>query len=273
MQRWDIDYDYLNTLGIKVIKGRNFSEDFGTDTSAVILNEKAVKQLGLTDALNQKLYTWVGGGRFVSYNIIGVVKDFNFESLHQDIGPLCFVLRRSTGFCSFKISVRNAQNILNEAAINWRNFSPGLTFSYSFLDDSFNDLYKSDRQIGLIALLFSGLAIAIACLGLFGLAAFMAEQKTKEIGIRKALGASVTSIFYMLSKEFLKWILIANVLALPIAYYSMNKWLEDFAYRIDISWWVFALSGGIALLIALATVSFQAIKAAVANPIESLRYE
>jgi putative ABC transport system permease protein len=273
MQRWEIDYDYLKTLGIKLIKGRNFSREFGTDSSAIILNEKAVKQLGYANPIDDKIYTWVDGGRFVSYNIIGVVKDFNFESLHQEIGSLGFVLQRSTGNCSFKVTAGKIPAILREAENTWKSFSTGMPFSYSFMDESFNEIYKAERRIGVLALSFSVLAILVACLGLFGLAAFMAEQRTKEIGIRKVLGASVPTILIMLSKEFLKWVVIANIAALPVAYYFMNKWLQDFAYRIDISWWVFIVSGVIALLIALATVSLQAIKAAVADPVKSLKYE
>lgn len=273
MQRWRIDYDYLNTLGIQVLSGRNFSPEFGADSSAMILNEVAVKQLGYRNPIGQKVYTWESGDAVVSYDIIGVVKDFHFESLRQDIGPLCFTLDRSTGHISFKVNTANIAGIIEAAEAKWKNMAVGMPFSYKFMDESFNEVYRAEQRIGIIALTFSLLAIIIACLGLFGLATFLAEQKTKEIGVRKVLGASVPSILLMLSKEFVKWIAIANLIAWPAAYYFMNKWLQDFAYRIEISWWLFVIAGFIALIIALLTISIQAVKAATANPVESLKYE
>jgi len=167
----------------------------------------------------------------------------------------------------------NIQSILKEAEKNWKVLASGMPFSYSFMDEHFNEIYKAEQRVGTLALSFSVLAIIVACLGLFGLATFLAEQKTKEIGVRKVLGASVPSILLMLSKEFVKWIAIANLIAWPAAYYFMNKWLQDFAYRIEISWWLFIMAGFIALIIALLTISIQAIKAATANPVESLKYE
>ncbi len=273
MQRWRIDDGYFKTLGIKLIKGRNFSNKFITDSSSIILNETAVKQLGFKDPLNTSIYNWVAHGRVKKYTVIGVVKDFNFESLHQDIGPLCFVYERSPNLVSFKVNAARIPFIINEAGSIWKKMASEMPFSYRFLDDSFNEVYKNEKQIGLIALSFSLLAILIACLGLFGLATFLIEQKTKEIGIRKVLGASITSLLFMLSEEFLKWILIANIIAIPVAYYFMNNWLNDFAYRININVWIFVFAGGIAVAIALTTISVKAIKAASANPVKSLRYE
>ena len=280
MQSWKIDYDYLKTLGIKIVQGRNFSHEFGSDSSSIILNEAAVKQLGYNlsanakeNPINNSVYTWENGGKIVKYNIIGVVKDFHFESFHQDIGPLGLLLKRSTGLISFKVTASKIPMILKEAEVKWKRMSSGMPFSYKFMDDSFNEVYKADRRVGFIALSFSALAIIVACLGLFGLATFLAEQKTKEIGVRKVLGASVPSIFLMLSKEFIKWIIIANIIAWPFAYYFMNKWLQEFAYRININWWIFTFAGCIVLIIALLTVSILAIKAATANPVKSLRYE
>ncbi len=273
MQRWIIDYDYMKTLGINLIKGRNFSERFGSDSLSIILNETAVKQLGYQNPIDEKLYTWIGGGRLVTYNIIGEVRDFHFESLHQNIGPLCFVFGRNSDLASFKVSAARIPSILREAGIKWKSMTSGMPFNYQFMDDSFNEVYKAERQVGVIAISFSTLAIIIACLGLFGLATFLAEQRTKEIGVRKVLGASVPSILLMLSKEFIKWIIIANIIAWPVTYYIMNKWLQEFAYRINISWWLFIFAGCIALIIALVTVSFQAVKAAIANPVKSLKYE
>ena len=280
MQRWDIDYDYLKTLGIKLIKGRNFSREFGSDSSSIILNEAAINQLGynLSDdskenAINNPVYTLGGRDRIAKYKIIGVVKNFHFESFHQDIGPLCLILQRSTGLISFKVSASRIPLIIKDAETKWKKMASGMPFSYKFLDDSFNEVYKAERRVGIIALSFSALAIIVACLGLFGLATFLAEQKTKEIGVRKVLGASVPAILLMLSKEFIKWIVIANIIAWPLAYYFMSKWLQEFAYRIDINLWLFIIAGCVALIIALITVSFQAVKAATANPVKSLKYE
>lgn len=280
MQRWEIDYDYLKTLGIQIIKGRNFSRAFGSDSSSIILNETAVKQLGYglsngskDNPINKPVYSWIGHGDIIKYNVIGVVKNFHFESFHQDIGPLCFLLKRNTGLISFKVSASKIPAIIREAETKWKRMAAGRPFSYKFLDDSFNEVYKAERRVGIIALAFSALAIIVACLGLFGLATFLAEQKTKEIGVRKVLGASVPAILLMLSKEFIMWIAIANIIAWPLAYYFMNKWLQEFVYRINISWWLFIIAGIIALIIALITVSFQAIKAATANPVDSLKYE
>lgn len=272
LQRFEIDCDYIKTLGIKVVKGRDFSQDYGTDSSAIIINEKALKQLGYTNPINEKIYTW-DGDRFLGFNVIGVVKDFNFESLHQDIGPLCFIFKRNAELCSFKVSTGNIPYIIKQTENIWKRLSTGMPFSYSFMDESFNEVYKTELRIGVLALLFSGLAILVACLGLFGMAAFMAEQRTKEIGIRKVLGASVPSILVMLSKEFLKWVAVANIIAWPLAYYFMNNWLKDFAYRINISIWIFIIAGVTAIVIALATVSFQAVKTATSDPIKSLKYE
>jgi putative ABC transport system permease protein len=275
IQRWDIDYNYIDFMGMKISKGRNFSKEFGTDTSAIIINEAAARLLGYNNPIGEKLYTFAGSDlkNHFSYNIIGVVKDFHFESLKQPIGPLSFLLRKNNGACSFRVDASNIASILKQAENKWKSMAQDKPFNYRFMDESFDEMYKAERNIGLTAVVSALFAVLVACLGLFGLSIFMSQQKTKEIGIRKTLGASVPVILLLLMKEFLKWLILANLIAWPIAYYFMNKWLEDFAYRIDISWWMFVLSGGIALVIALVTVSFQAIKAAIANPVESLRYE
>jgi putative ABC transport system permease protein len=273
MADWAVDYKYLETMGMHLIRGRNFSREFGTDSSAIILNEVAAKMLGYKDPLNRNIYTLSNAGKPVVYHIIGIVKNFNFESLRNEIGPLCFVLGNNSMMCSFKINTYKISGIVKQAESKWKTLAPEMPFNYRFMDDAFNDMYKSEQRFGTTALVFSIITILVACLGLFGLAAFLAEQRTKEIGIRKVLGASTSSLMFMLSREFLKWIIISNIIAWPLAYYFMNKWLEDFAYRINMNVWIFILSGSVALLIALATISFQAIKAAIANPVESLRYE
>jgi putative ABC transport system permease protein len=276
-QKWQVDYDYLKTMGIKLSKGRNFSRDFGADSSSssVILNETAAKMLGYNDPIGKKLYRVTGqaGEQVIGLNIIGVVHNFHFESLRQDIGPLCLGLGRSTWLAEFKINTANIRALLKQIESKWKVMASGMPFSYRFLDEGFDNMYRAERRTGKIALIFSILTILVACLGLFGLATFMAEQRTKEISIRKVLGLSIGGIVQLLSKDFLKLVLIAFVIAIPVASYFMNKWLMDFAYRINISWWVFATAGITALFIALLTVSFQAIKAAVANPVKSLRTE
>ena len=274
MQEWVVDYDYLKTLGIELIKGRNFSRDFGTDSNAVILNEATAKTLGYTDPVGQHIYkSGMGPGSAASYTIIGVVKNFHFESLKRDIGMVGLFLGRSTGFVSFKMNAANAPAILKYAEKKWKTYAPEMPFSYQFLDAAFNNVYRSEQRVAKIAITFSVLAILIACLGLFGLATYMAEQRTKEIGIRKVLGASVGNVVTMLSKDFLKLVTIAFCIAAPLAWWAMHNWLQDFAYRINISWWIFGIAGVLALSIALFTISFQAIKAAVANPVKSLRTE
>lgn len=274
MQNWTIDYDYFKTLGLELKSGRNFSKDYGTDSSATILNETAVALLGFQDPIGKKIYSSPdNAGKVTAFTIIGVVKNFNFESLHQAIGPLAFFLGKSTGMASFKVKAANVPVLLKSIAATWKSMGSGMPFHYRFLDDSFNEMYDNERRVGKIAISFSFLAIFIACLGLFGLATFIAEQRTKEIGIRKVLGASVNGIVQLLSKDFVRLVLIAFVIATPLAWYFMNKWLQDFSYRVKIGWWVFALAGVIALFIALFTVSFQAIKAALTNPVKNLRTE
>jgi len=273
MQNWMIDYDYIKTMGMEIIKGRNFSRDFGTDSSAIIINETTAKIIGYKDPIGKQLFRSVDNGRIKAFTIIGLVKNFNFETLHHEVGPLSFLLSTGAGLASFKIKTGNINQLVAQIESKWKSMAPGLPFSYRFLDDSFDEMYRSEQRVGKIALVFSVLAIFIACLGLFGLATFIAEQRTKEIGIRKVLGASVQGIVQMLSKDFMKLVAIAFVLAAPAAWYFMHKWLQDFAYRINISWWIFVAAGLAALLIALVTVSFQAIRAAISNPVNSLRTE
>jgi putative ABC transport system permease protein len=272
--RYEIDDQYIPTLGMKVIAGRNFSPEFSTDSAGIILNETAVKAFGWgKDALGHLLTYSNNEGNKTTYRVIGVVQDFHFKSLHEPISPLVMTLGNNSGTLIAKVKTQDIGGLLTTSKKHWNQLTAEEPFSYAFLDERFNQTYQAEQKIGRILGIFAGLTIFVACLGLFGLATFTAEQRTKEIGIRKVLGASVTNIVGLLSKDFLKLVLLANLLAWPIAGWVMHQWLQDFAYRIDLGWWVFALAGVSALLIALFTVSFQAIKAAVANPIKALRSE
>ena len=272
--RYDVDYNYLSVLGMQLTAGRNFSRAYGTDSSGVIVNETAAKTLGWGDkALGHTITNTGNDGKKETYRVIGVVRDFHFRSLHERISPLVMVLGRNPGTVIAKVKTKDIAGLLTSLKTHWNQFAPDVPFTYSFLDERFNNTYLAEQKTGRILGLFAGLTIFVACLGLFGLATFTAEQRTKEIGVRKVLGASVTSIVGLLSKDFLKLVMIAIVLATPVAWYTMNRWLQDFAYRIDISWWMFAGAGVMAVSIALLTVSFQSIKAALMNPVKSLRAE
>jgi putative ABC transport system permease protein len=273
MQTWRVDYDYFKTLGMHIIKGRGFSLDFGSDSSAVVINETTAGLLGYADPVGKKIYKIGDDNKPEVYSIIGVVKNFNFESLKQTIGPLSFFIGSRSSMASFKVNTTDINVLIKKIEGLWKEMNPGMPFQYDFLDDSFKAMYKSEQRVGKIALIFSTLAILIACLGLFGLATFISEQRTKEIGIRKVLGASVQGIVRLLSKDFLRLVGISFVIAAPLSWWIMNSWLKDFAYRIPLEWWIIGVAGLIALLIALTTVSFQAIKAAIANPVKSLRSE
>ncbi|AXY74874.1 ABC transporter permease [Paraflavitalea soli] len=268
------DQDFISTYGVKVIAGRAFSRDYGLDTSAYMVNQAAVQAMGLpsAEAAIGKNFSY-GGDRG---KIIGVFNDFHFESLHQRIIPLVMGIPKEKGNYA-RISIKVAGNNMTAAIAHiestWKQFLPETPFEFTFLDDRFENLYKSEQRQGTIFTIFAGIAIAIACLGLFGLSAFAITQRIKEIGIRKVIGASVTSIVTLLSKDFLKLVAIATVIAFPIAWYAMHNWLQDFAYRSNMPWWIFLAAGIIAVIIALVTISIQAIKAATANPVKSLRSE
>ncbi|MEK7729702.1 MAG: ABC transporter permease [candidate division KSB1 bacterium] len=268
-----IDHDFLETYGLDVIAGRNFSKDIPTEAGGkyALMNEAAVKAFGWSDPNRAVDKTFDG---FTAPTVIGVVKDFHFKSLHENVGPLMLLLRpQSFQYLSLKIKPSNPTEVMAFVREKWSALLPGRPFEYFFLDEDYDKQYKAEERLGEIFSAFSFLAIVIAGLGLFGLVSFMAEQRTKEIGIRKVLGASIPGLVGLLSKDFVKFVFAAFVIATPVAYFAMNLWLQDFAYRIAIGWWVFALAGGMALLIALLTVSTQAIKAALANPVEALRYE
>ena len=271
-----VDYNFLSTYKLKMTEGRYFSKNISTDTSAIVLNEAAVKKLDFKNPLNSELLTSLGEeSNATSLKIIGIVKDFHLQTLKDEIRPAAFILLNTpeANFLSVKISSNNIQKTIEYLSDKWKEFGQTKPMEYSFFDDNFNELYKSEIQSEKVFTLFAVLAIIIACLGLFGLTAFTAEQRKKEIGIRKVLGATVTNIVAMLSKEFLILIAAANVIAWPVSYYLMHKWLEDFAYKTEIGIGVFLVSGLLVLLIALITVSFQAINAAVSNPVNSIRYE
>ena len=272
--RYEVDEKYISTLGIQLLTGRNFSKDFASDSSAVVLNEAAAKVFGWGEyAPGQTISTSKHDGKKITYHVIGIVKDFHFRSLHELISPLVMVLAPNPGMMIVKLKTTDIAPLLGDLKKRWDVLSSEEPFTYSFLGDRFNNTYQSEQKIGVILGIFAGLTIFIACLGLFGLAKFTTEQRIKEIGIRKVLGASVVGIANLLSADFLKLVLLGFIASTPVAWFAMNKWLQDFAYRIDVSWWIFAFAAFTALAIALITVSFQAVKAAVANPVKSLKTE
>ncbi|MFD0750984.1 ABC transporter permease [Mucilaginibacter calamicampi] len=272
---WAVDKDYLPTLGIQLKAGRNFSEDMKTDSNAIIINEAAAAVLGYKDPVGKTLYSIQDGEKKLtqSLHIIGLIKNFNFKSLKQSVSPM--ILEAADEWYSLSVRVNSADITTTRAQIasKWSAFSPNVQFDYSYMDDDFNRLYFAEQRMGKISVAFTSLAIVVACLGLFGLAAYAAEQRTKEIGIRKVLVASLSTIVGMLTKDFLLLVLIAIVIASPLAWLFMNKWLQGFAYKTAISWWMLLAAGFGATLIAFATISFQSIKAALANPVKSLRSE
>lgn len=271
-----VDEEFVPTLKLNIIKGRNFSKAFA-DSASVILNETAVKLTGWKDPIGKSL-TYPGNDN-QKFKVIGVVKDFNTQSLRSTVDPyaLFYTTSKTYNIKFSYIAIRIKPGDYNKALANieheWKAIAPELPIEYNFMDASFNALYKADQTIGKVFAVFTLLSLTVACLGLLGLAMFTAERRTKEIGIRKVLGASVQNVVTMLSADFLKLVIIATVIAFPLGWLAMNKWLQDFAYPTPISWWVFALAGGATLLIAILTVSFQATKAALMNPVKSLRSE
>jgi len=272
----NVDNDYFETLGLKLLAGRGFSKEFTADSNSIVLNETALRELGypLKTALGRKVYFDFQGSHN-TMNIVGVVRNFNFESLYNTIKPFAFntIMGNKHSYVIANIAATNYSGILQEMSTSWKSINPGIPFVYSFLDKDFQKNYEKDQRASGIVWGFTVIAILIACLGLFGLSAFAAEQRFKEIGVRKVLGASVISIIGLLSKDFIRIVLVAILIATPIGWYFMNKWLEGFAYKTPVSWWIFAITGFFAILIALITVSFQAIRAAIANQIKSLRSE
>ena len=266
-QVWRVDYDYIKTMGIKLAEGRDFSEDAKGDSQAVIINRAMVKELGLKDPIGARIENWR------VWTVVGVVEDFNFESLREKIGPLVMMLGDQSSIVSVKVKPGDMAGTLKSITGVWKKFSPNQPIRYAFLDESYATMYADVQRMGRIFTTFAVFAIIVACLGLFALSAFMVEQRGKEISIRLVLGASMRSIFNLLTLNFVKLVLISIVIAVPIAWYMMNKWLEDFTYKTEIGWDVFALAGVMAVGIALLTISYQSIRAALMNPVDSLRSE
>ncbi len=277
VSNWRIDHDYMETLGMKLVAGRNFSKDFPTDSLALVINETAARQFGFKDAVGETVSTYDGNSAediwVQPFKVIGVVEDFHFASMREVIRPLVFYLGESQGYISFKIQGDDINETISIIQSKWDEFAPGQPFSYSFLDQKFDALYANEQQIGNIFGVFAFLAIFIACLGLFGLAAFTAEQRTKEIGVRKVMGASVTGIMGLLSKESMKLMFIAFILASPLAYFAMDSWLQDFAFRTDIKVTTFITAGILSFLVAWLTMSYNTLRAARTNPANALRDE
>ncbi len=270
-----VDYDFIPTLGMEIVEGRNFSREFSTDLDdAYIVNEAAVKEFGWDSAVGKRLF-WAGDSN-KNGEVIGVVKDFHFKSLHQKIEPfILHMLYPGQGFnyIAVRINTQTIFGLLDAIRKDWQEFNPRIPFEIFFLDENLDRLYASEKRMLKVSGIFTFLAIFIACLGLFGLASYLAEQRTKEIGIRKVLGASTGSIIILLSKEFTKLVIISNIIAWPLAYYTMNKWLQDFAYRISLGVETFLLAGVLAFVIVLFSVGYQSVKTALAIPVKALRYE
>ena len=275
-----VDPNFVETLGMQIVDGRNFSYEFTTDISAAyILNESAVKQIGFDNPVGKSFgrpteRNEQGKWDYEKGSVVGVIKDFHFRSFHEEIQPMVlFMIPEWFSYLSVRIRPENISTTIDFVENKWHEFDPNRPFDYFFLDEIFDQMYRAEQRFGNTFVAFSVIAVVIACLGLFGLASFMAERRTKEIGIRKVLGASIINIVSQLSKDFTKWVIFANLIAWPVAFFVMTKWLQNFAYQVGMSLDTFLLAGVLALLIALLTVSFHAIKAAISNPVDALRHE
>jgi predicted permease len=266
-QAFGVDYDFIETMGMEISSGRDFSRKFGTESSAVIFNETAIKAMGIENPIGKT----IENGQI---KIIGIIKDFHFKSLHDKVEPLFLaIMPDAEKYVMARIQAGREGDALKKLQALYQDFNSGFPFEYKFLDEDFQTQYVSEQQVATLSKYFAGLAILISCLGLLGLAAHIAEQRTKEIGIRKVLGATISSILGLLSKDFMKLVLIAVFIATPVAWYIMSRWLQSFAYRIELQWWMFALAGLMAVVVAVATVSLQSVRAAMMNPVESLKSE
>jgi putative ABC transport system permease protein len=268
---WPVDEDYIKTLGIQMAAGRDFSKAMKTDSSAVIINEAAARFLGLKNPLNATVYNAQHGVQ--AYHIIGVMKDFHFKSLRENITPVVLYLGDDPLALNVKVGTDNVMHLMSQIKEKWKALRPNQPIEYSFMDADFDAAYRAEDRIGEIFISFTVLAIGIACLGLFGLSTYAAEQRSKEIGIRKVLGAHVITLVGLLAKDFVKLIIISILITSPIAWVCMQTWLQGFAYRTEMSWPVLAIAAGASVLIAFVSISFQSIKAALVNPVKSLKTE
>ena len=280
MGEWRVDYDYAKTYDLNLKEGRFFSEEYGSDSNAVVLNEAAIDVLGYEEPIGMKIYGTKDNlhgtptpDDFNEYTIIGVVEDFHFESLREKIGSLGMFLGRSTGCVSVAYQSESTDRLLANLEDIWQKMAPSQPFAYRFVDDAFGKTYAAEKRVGKITLVFATLAILVSCLGLFGLSTFVVEQRTKEIGIRKVLGASIGNIVALLSRQFLLLVVLGILVAIPITWYFLSGWLENFAYRISIRWTVFLLAAALSILIAFFTVGSQSLRAAIRNPVKALRSE
>jgi ABC-type antimicrobial peptide transport system permease subunit len=265
-----VDYDFPNTFGIEMSSGRSFSPDFPSDTAkAIVINKKFERAMGMESAVVKPL--WIADDQ---YDIIGVMENFHIQSAHNMIEPaMLFLDPQGTRYIFIRIKPENIASTMSYISDTWKMVLPDFPMEYRFMDETYDNLYRTAERMGVLFGYFSTLAIVVACLGLFGLGSFISEQRTKEVGIRKVLGASVFGLFMLLSRDLTKWVLLANLFAWPFAWYGTNKWLQSFAYRTEVKWWIFLLAGSLALFTALLTVSYQTIKTAKANPVNSLKYE
>ncbi|MBK6266363.1 ABC transporter permease [Marivirga sp. S37H4] len=280
IQMWRVDPDYVSTMGMKITEGRDFNKEIASDSSGVILNERAFEMFGFKKGENNAIQTNAFDqsnnlieGQFEQHKVLGVVEDFNFESMKENIGPLALFMGRSTSSLVIKLQSDEIASTLANIEAKWNEFDASLPFSYTFLDEEFANMYKAELKLAQVFTIFAGLAIFIGCLGLFALASFMAEQRAKEIGIRKVLGASVNGIVLLLSKQFSRLVILAFLMAVPLAWWGISKWLEGYNYKINIGWELFAIAGISAFLIAWLTVAYHSIKAAISNPVDSLKNE
>lgn len=280
LQNWQVDYDYISTLEMNILSGRDFSTQFPSDSNAVILNEAAAAKFNFEgDPVGNKIMTIANfdGANFEQLEektVVGIVENFNFESLKKNIGPvMIFIADQPRGIASFRFQSADTEAVVALLESKWNELAPGQPFTYSFLDERFGSMYASEMRLGKVFGIFAGFAILIACLGLFALTAFTAEQRTKEIGIRKVLGSSVSSIVFLLSKELTKLVLIAFIIASPVAWWAMNKWLENYQFKVNLGWQIFLVAGIFVSAIAIMTISYQSIKAALSNPVDSLKSE
>jgi len=265
----DVDYDYIETMGLQVLQGRDFSPEYPADRSAFLINETLARELNWQNPAGMTIE------REGIHRVLGVVKDFHFASLHQEIGPLIFTMKPYMGydFLLVRFKTENLNALINDIRKAWEKVDPNEPFEYFFLDDAFDEMYRSEQKLGSLLLYIAILAIIIACMGLFGLALYNTEQSTKEIGLRKVFGSTVSRVVFLLTGKFTRWVLLANLLAWPVAYIIIRKYMQMYAYRIDLPVWVFFLTALGTYLIALLTISFQSVKAGTKNPAKTLRYE